>query len=191
MSRMLVWRSGDKHEESSDWLCSWLDCRTSGDLCVLRLRNGPCRNCSTRNAFERLLAKKALRVRREREMPRSVPIATDESNYAAGAHIYHEHCAVCHGLPKQPQTAIAKGMYPKPPALLDGKGVNADPAGETYWKVAGGIRMTGMPGFQKTLSSTEIWQVSILLAHADSLTAKVQSRLSKIASDTGVSPATH
>src|SRR6266699_495782 len=132
------------------------------------------------------LAKKALRVRREREMPRSVPIATDESNLAAGAHIYREHCAVCHGLPKQPQTAIAKGMYPKPPALLEGKGVTDDPAGETYWKVAGGIRMTGMPGFQQMLSSTEMWQVSILLAHADSLPQKVQDTLAQIGSDTQI-----
>jgi thiosulfate dehydrogenase len=136
--------------------------------------------------FERLLAKKALRVRREREMPRSVPIATDESNYTAGAHIYREHCAVCHGLSKQPQTAIAKGMYPKPPALVEGKGVTDDPAGETYWKVAGGIRMTGMPGFQQTLSSTEIWQVSILLAHADNLPQKVQDILSHSGSDINV-----
>ena len=141
--------------------------------------------------FERMLAKKALRVRREREMPRSVPIATDESNYAAGAHIYREHCAVCHGLPKQPQTAIAKGMYPKPPALLEGKGVTDDPPGETYWKVAGGIRMTGMPGSQQTLSSTEMWQVSILLAHADSLPQKVQDTLSERGSETHVSPAAH
>jgi mono/diheme cytochrome c family protein len=136
--------------------------------------------------FERLLAKKALRVRREREMPRSVPIATDESNYAAGAHIYREHCAVCHGLPKQPQTAIAKGMYPKPPALLEGKGVTDDPAGETYWKVAGGIRMTGMPGFQQTLSSTEIWQVGILLAHADHLPQKAEDILSQSGSGINV-----
>jgi len=141
--------------------------------------------------FEKLLAKKALRVRREREMPRSVPITTDESNYAAGARIYREHCAVCHGLPKQSQTAIAKGMYPKPPALLDGKGVTDDPAGETYWKVAGGIRMSGMPGFQQTLSSTEMWQVSILLAHADRLPTKIQASLSQIGSDTDASPATH
>jgi mono/diheme cytochrome c family protein len=133
--------------------------------------------------FERLLAKKALRARREREMPKSVPIAADESNYAAGAHIYREHCAVCHGLPKHSQTAIAKGMYPKPPALLEGKGVSDDPEGETYWKVSGGIRMTGMPGFQQTLSSTEIWQVSILLAHADKLPTKVQDSLSQIGSE--------
>jgi thiosulfate dehydrogenase len=132
--------------------------------------------------FERLLAKKALRARREREMPKAVTIATDEPNYAAGATIYREHCAVCHGLPKQPQTAIAKGMYPKPPALLEGKGVTDDPEGETYWKVAGGIRMTGMPGFQQTLSSKEMWQVSILLAHADKLPPKVQDSLSQVAS---------
>jgi len=140
--------------------------------------------------FEKLLAKKALRVRREREMPRSVPIANDESNYAAGAHIYREHCAVCHGLPKQPQTAIAKGMYPKPPALLEGKEVTDDPAGETYWKVAGGIRMSGMPGFQQMLSSTEMWQVSILLAHADSLPQKVKDSLSQIG-ETKVTSAAH
>jgi len=82
-------------------------------------------------------------------------------------------------------------MYPKPPALLDGKGVTDDPAGETYWKVAGGIRMSGMPGFQQTLSSTEMWQVSILLAHADRLPTKIQASLSQIGSDTDASPATH
>jgi len=130
--------------------------------------------------FERLLARKALRARRE--MPKAVPIATDEANYAAGAHTYREHWAVCHGLPTQPQTAIAKGMYPKPPALLKGDGVTDDPAGETYWKVAGGIRVTGMPGFQQTLSSTEMWQVSILLAHADKLPSKVQDSLSQVGS---------
>ena len=69
--------------------------------------------------------------------------------------------------------------------------MNADPAGETYWKVAGGIRMTGMPGFQKTLSSTEIWQVSILLAHADSLPKKVQDSLSQIGGERDVSLAAH
>src|SRR5437899_12829569 len=112
-------------------------------------------------------------------MPRSVPIATDESNYAAGAHVYREHCAVCQGLPKQPQTAISKDMYPKPPALLEGKGVTDDPAGETYWKVAGGIRMTGMTGFQQALSSTDTCQVSILLAHAASVSAKLQASISE------------
>ena len=119
--------------------------------------------------FERMLARMALHARLDKEMPKSVPIAADEPAYVAGAQIYKENCAVCHGLPAQPQTAIAQGMFPKPPKLMEGTGVTDDPPTETYWKVAGGIRMTGMPGFEKTLSSTQMWQVSLLLANADKL----------------------
>ena len=186
MSRMLVWQSGGKREEISNWLCRRPDRRTRGHLCVFRLRDGAGCNCGPRYAVRKTVSQKSSPGQAGKGMPRSVPIASDESNYAAGAHIYREHCAVCHGLPKQPQTAVAKGMYPKPPALLDGKGVTDDPAGETYWKVAGGIRMSGMPGLQQMLSSTEMWQVSILLAHADSLPQKVQDSLSQIGSDTNV-----
>jgi thiosulfate dehydrogenase len=60
-------------------------------------------------------------------------------------------------------------MFPDPPKLMDGKGVTDDPPGESYWKVSGGIRMTGMPGFNKTLSTTQMWQVSLLVANADKL----------------------
>jgi len=46
-------------------------------------------------------------------------------------------------------------------------GVTDDPPGETYWKVANGIRLTGMPSYKGILSETEMWQVSLLLANAD------------------------
>ena len=82
-------------------------------------------------------------------MPKTVPIAADEAAYMAGAQVYKDNCAVCHGLPGQAQTAIAQGMFPEAPKLMEGKGVTDDPPGETYWKVAGGIRMTGMPGIRQ------------------------------------------
>src|SRR5208283_5276212 len=119
--------------------------------------------------FEKTMARIALHARMEKEMPKSIPVTADEAAYVAGAQIYKENCAVCHGLPGQKQTGIARGMFPKPPKLLEGTGVTDDPAGETYWKVAGGIRMTGMPGFDQTLSTTQMWQVSLLLANADKL----------------------
>ncbi len=128
--------------------------------------------------FEKMLAGTALHARLDKEMPKSVPIAADDANYAAGAQTYKDHCAVCHGLPGQAQTAIAKGMFPKPPMLFEGKGVTDDPAGESYWKVAGGIRMTGMPGFGKSLSTTQMWQVSLLVANADKLPQAVKDSLS-------------
>ena len=130
--------------------------------------------------FEKTFARMALHARMEKEMPKSVPITADEAGYVAGAQVYKEHCAVCHGVAGQPQTAIAKGMFPKPPVLLEGKGVTDDSPGETYWKVAGGIRMTGMPGFDKSLSTTQMWQVSLLLANADKLPKSVKDSLAPV-----------
>jgi thiosulfate dehydrogenase len=130
--------------------------------------------------FEKMLAGLALHARMGKEMPKSVPIAADDSAYVAGAQIYKDHCAVCHGLPGQAQTAIAQGMFPKPPKLVEGKGVTDDAPAETYWKVAGGIRMTGMPGFDKTLSATQMWQVSLLLANADKLPKAAKDTLTAV-----------
>src|SRR4051812_36185874 len=119
--------------------------------------------------FEGQFSHMALHARMEKEMPKASPVAADEVNLTAGARLYMEHCAVCHGVPGKEQTAIAKGEFPRPPHLFEGKGVTDDEAGETYWKVANGIRLTGMPGFNQQLSTTEMWQVSLLLAHADKL----------------------
>ena len=130
--------------------------------------------------FEKYLAKQALHKALAREMPHNVPIPADESNYVAGAQVYKENCAVCHGLPGKPETAIAKGMFPKPPQLMQGKGVTDDPPEETFWKVVHGIRLTGMPGFKGSLSDTQSWQVSLLLANADKLPDNVKTALSSL-----------
>jgi len=127
--------------------------------------------------FEKMMAHKALNAVIEREMPKSVPIKVDEAAYAAGAQVYRQNCAVCHGLPSQPETEIAHGMFPYPPQLFKGHGVTDDPAGETYWKATNGIRLTGMPGFKGTLSETELWQVSVMLADADKLPQSVKDTL--------------
>ena len=127
--------------------------------------------------FEKTLAHAALSARIAKEMPKSVPIAADEPNFLAGAEVYRENCGGCHGRPGETPTAIARGMYPKPPKLLEGMGVTDDPPGETYWKVANGIRLSGMPGFTDSLSQTQMWQVSLLLAHADKLPDSVKAAL--------------
>lgn len=127
--------------------------------------------------FEKMFARMALHARMNKEVPKTVAIPADESNFMAGAQVYKENCAVCHGLPDGKETDIAKGMFPDPPKLMQGKGVTDDAPGESYWKVAGGIRMTGMPGFQKTLLNTQMWQVSLLVANADKLPQSVKDSL--------------
>jgi thiosulfate dehydrogenase len=138
--------------------------------------------------FEAQLANLALHAKVLKEMPKTIPIEANEPTYLAGAHTYVDHCAVCHGTTAGTQTAIARGEFPKPPQLLHGQGVTDDPPGETYWKVANGIRLTGMPGFHNSLSSTQIWQVSLMLANANSLPASVTAVLSAPAPTTAAHP---
>lgn len=128
--------------------------------------------------LEKKIAAMALNARIHKSALPQSPIQPTEDNLMTGAHVYREHCAVCHGLADQPKTPTAQGMYPPPPQLLHGKGVTDDTPGETYWKVTNGIRLTGMPAFN-TLSDTERWQVSELLANADKLPADVKAFLSQ------------
>jgi len=105
------------------------------------------------------------------------PVSEDEKNFIEGAKVYKEHCAVCHGLPGEPKTAIADGMFPPPPQLFRGTGVTDDEDWETFWKVSGGIRMTGMPAFSEHLGETKMWQVSVLLKNADKISPAVKAEL--------------
>ena len=130
--------------------------------------------------LEKLLARKALHAAIGNEDEKPSPLPADEPNLLAGARIYQAQCAVCHGQLGRPESAIAKGMFPHPPQLLPPKkGVTDDSVGETYWKVKNGIRLTGMPGYVNSLKDTELWQVSLLLLHADKLPEPVQQFLRK------------
>jgi len=117
------------------------------------------------------------------QLPHPQPqVPADEANLVQGAKVYKEQCAVCHGLPGEPKTAVAQGMYPAPPQLFHGVGVTDDEAWESYWKVENGIRMSGMPGFKGQLTETQIWQVSVLVKNADKISEAVRKELAAGAS---------
>jgi len=144
----------------------------------LRLGYAPAAALGPALPLEKTIAGMALKAHIAKEAPANAAVPLTDDALMAGAHIYRENCAVCHGMPNQEKTATAKGMYPAPPQLFHGKGVTDDEVGETYWKVANGIRLTGMPGYRGSLTEDEIWQVSLLLAHADKLPAPVTAFLS-------------
>ena len=139
--------------------------------------------------MEKRLANGALHARIEKDPHTDPLVPVSEATYLAGADIYKQNCAVCHGLPDQPQTAIALGMFPKPPELLKGTGVTDDPAWETYWKAKNGIRLTGMPSFKDHLTDAQIWQVSVLLANADKISPGVKGALTSLTTTTSPIPA--
>ncbi|HEV2386382.1 MAG TPA: cytochrome c [Candidatus Acidoferrales bacterium] len=120
--------------------------------------------------FETTLAKQALHATLQREAPKQVPLEPVAENLAAGARVYAQNCAFCHGFPHQPDSVEGKGMFPHAPQLFTPDGmVTDDPPGVTYWKVKNGIRLSGMPSFQSALSDQQMWQVSLLLSKADKL----------------------
>jgi thiosulfate dehydrogenase len=121
--------------------------------------------------FEKTIVSVPLNTRIERQI-KQPPFGTGEDVYEGGAKVYREQCAACHGTPGH-DVPFAKHMYPAAPQLWKKHakgnvvGVSDDEAGETYWKVANGIRLTGMPSFNHVLSDAEMWQVSLLLKNAD------------------------
>ena len=121
--------------------------------------------------FEKQIVRLPLDARIERES-KTAPFGTSEDVFESGAHIYRAQCASCHGTPGH-DTPYARYMFPAAPQLWkkhstsDVVGVSDDEAGETYWKVANGIRLTGMPSYKHILSDTQMWQVSLLLKNAD------------------------
>ena len=148
-----------------------------GAYCYFGLGLAPVATSSAPMPFEKFLANRALHAVVGKAAHRPSPVDASEANLRAGAMVYREDCAVCHGVPGEGPTNIAQGMFPKPPELFRGKGVTDDPVGETFWKVQNGIRLTGMPGFHGRLSDAEMWQVSQLLANAGKLPESVQNDL--------------
>jgi mono/diheme cytochrome c family protein len=104
-------------------------------------------------------------------MPATSPIPATDENLNAGASLYEDKCEFCHGTADDP-SAVGRSLFPPAPQLWvkhasGAVGVSDDPVGETYWKIKNGIRLTGMPAYGKSLSETQLWQLSLLLSMAD------------------------
>lgn len=142
-----------------------------GAFVYLRVGHPPVAVADQPFPLEKQIVRAPLAARIDEEMPRSAPIEASATNLAAGAQVYRQECAACHGLYGRPSDFGAH-MYPKAPQLWAPHGhsgvvgVSDDPVGETEWKVVNGIRLTGMPAFGPVLNATQIWQVSLLLQHA-------------------------
>ena len=108
------------------------------------------------------------------------PLAPDDTSMLGGLSVFKQNCAICHSIPGKPRSAISQGMFPSPPQFFEKKDMVVNvPEGVTYWEVTHGIRLSGMPGFGKTLSDIERWQVTTLLAHVDKLSPEIQAALQR------------
>jgi mono/diheme cytochrome c family protein len=121
--------------------------------------------------FETWAAGASLDATLARDAPKGPnPVALTDANVVAGIDLYGQHCAICHGTAKGDASAspIAKGEYPAPPQLAT-DGVEDDPEGYSFWRIAHGIRWTGMPAWRGTLNDQQIWTLALFLKHMDKL----------------------
>ncbi len=133
--------------------------------------NPPVASADAPFPMEKKIVHMPLMARIQREIIAQAPIPASDENLIAGAGIYSDKCAECHGVQGEP-SATGAAMFPHAPQLWERHkngvvGVSDDPVGETYWKVKNGIRLSGMPAYGKALSETQMWQVSLLLSRAD------------------------
>jgi mono/diheme cytochrome c family protein len=141
-------------------------------LAYLEFGKVPVAVADTPFPHEKLVTHIPLNARLEKEKIGNPPIPVNEANLIAGAQVYRDECAMCHGYHGIP-SKIGAHIYPDAPPLWekhhdgDVVGVSDDPPGETYWKVSEGIRLTGMPEYKHILTDTQMWQVSLLLANAN------------------------
>ena len=120
------------------------------------------------SAFEGHLAMSAVDASTERNAPEQKnPVAADEANLAAGAKLYVNHCAGCHGLPAYPDNQFGRSFNPPVPAFF--KEAPDMPENQNFYIIQHGIRWSGMPAWNKTLSEAQTWQLVTFLSNVEKL----------------------
>ncbi len=150
----------------------------------LLLRSGviPANADATPGPIETWAAKTSLHATLNSEAPKGAnPVAPTDANLVAGVDLYARHCVICHGTAKgdASASAVAKGLYPKPPQLAT-DGVEDDPEGVSFWKIKHGIRWTAMPSWKGTLNDQQIWTLAQFLKHMDKLPPAAKAAWEKV-----------
>jgi thiosulfate dehydrogenase len=142
-----------------------------GAFIYLRFGHPPVATADKPFPFEAQIVQVPLNARIDSQLQQP-PFGTSEDVFENGAHLYVRECSSCHGAPGH-DVPFAKYMYPVAPQLWKKHthgnvvGVSDDEAGETFWKIKNGIRLTGMPSYEHVLSNDDMWDIALLLKNAD------------------------
>lgn len=120
------------------------------------------------SSFEKSMAMRMMDANVGRNAPKIAnPVQPTDENLIAGTSIYLKRCAVCHGDPANPESPLAKTLYPPPPQFLnDAPDMEEN---ENYYIILHGVRWTGMPGWKNVLNDQDIWAVVTFLSHMNNL----------------------
>ena len=97
------------------------------------------------------------------------------ANVTAGAQVYAENCAMCHGAPGVAATPLRRGIDPAAPFLLAATRKNHP--NQMSWVIKNGVKMTGMGAFGKSLTDQQIWDLAAFLQKDRGISAADYAKL--------------
>jgi len=123
--------------------------------------------------WERHLAMSALDNAVDRHAPWvNNPVPPTDENLIDALKIYTMNCAGCHGGIDRKPVELGRSFYPPAPNFI--LHPPDDPEWHIYYVIHNGVRYTGMPAWDKTLSETDMWKVTALLSRLEKLPPAVQ-----------------
>jgi mono/diheme cytochrome c family protein len=128
--------------------------------------------------FERKIAMQASDASTDRHAPEMKnPLTATDETMLAGARLYKDHCAGCHGDPVHPDLVLGRSFNPPAPQFMSDM---ADmPDNQNFYIIQHGIRWTGMPAWKNTLNDTQTWQVVTFLGNMQQLSPAVTEEFKK------------
>lgn len=115
----------------------------------------------------------------EVKVPEPLAGEAARAQVVAGAGLYRQHCAQCHGAPGMAQEAIGQSMQPIPGPLVDA--ARRWHRNELYWITRHGIKMSGMPAWGHHLDEAQLWSVVAFLGQLPTMSAQDYATLATAA----------
>jgi thiosulfate dehydrogenase len=149
-----------------------------GGVVYLRLGLAEVRGDLPPSKLETLLMTPSVHASVRREAPEIPnPVAPTDENLIAGAKLYHDGCAGCHGIAGKAKKEGGDVLFPPVPQLpLVGTEYTE---AQIFWVINHGIRRSGMFANGKWSTEKEMWTLAAYIKRMNSLPPRVQEELSK------------
>jgi mono/diheme cytochrome c family protein len=132
------------------------------------------------SGLERSLAMRAMDEYADKHKPEmDNPVQPTAANLTEGARLYETNCALCHGGAKSKISPLRDKFNPPVPQLVNR--VPHDEDSWVFWVTKHGVRMTGMPSWDGTLSDDQMWKVVAFIKHSDKLPPDVDAAWHRMA----------
>src|SRR5438876_1600995 len=109
------------------------------------------------------------------------PIPANPEVLSEAMEHFADHCAFCHSNDGSGNTAIGKGLYPKPPDMRQAGTQNLSD-GELYYIIHNGVRFTGMPAFgpENGGQDEDSWKLVRFIRHLPDITEEELARMKEM-----------